>query len=233
MDIANIVMDTPPPRLPLTQDEREAEAARIYAESGVNVLVDLPGIFDLEIVHAVTFPHESLRTAYQSGCAEPWTTQLVTSLLIASNERNVLECGGFMGQTSAWLALALERLGGGNLTVVDIDPDRGTAINDRLSGLPLTRTAYQVVVSDILKYIPTLADKSVGFVWVDDCHEMHHVEREINLLWPKMKPGGIMTFHDVHGVCQLHKVVNKYGGYSIDLPRLGAAGGVGIIQVPL
>jgi hypothetical protein len=35
----------------------------------------------------------------------------------------------------------------------------------------------------------------------------------------------------VFGVCDLQDVVGKFGGYSIDLPRLGPAGGLGVIQV--
>jgi len=219
--------------MPLTPAERITESVRLYgAEAAADVRAQLPGLMDLEILNAVEFPHPSLTGAYESGCAEPWTTQVVASLLIASNQRTVLETGGFTGQTSAWMAMALERLGGGHLTAVDIDPTRVAAIGERLKGLDLQVATYETVESDILKYLPTVPNQSIGFAWIDDNHEKWHVEREINLLWPKMKKGGIMTFHDVKGSCDLQTVVKKYGGYSIDLPRLGAAGGLGILQIP-
>jgi hypothetical protein len=50
-------------------------------------------------------------------------------------------------------------------------------------------------------------------------------------LIPKMNPGGLILLHDVYGVCDLQEVVKKFGGYSIKLPRLGPAGGLGVIQV--
>lgn len=228
----NLFAHNAPPRLPLTDDEKLAEAIRLYGEQGPDVLSDIPGAFESEIIHGVAFPHPSLERAYESGCAEPWTTQLVTSLLIATNQRNVMEIGGFTGQTSAWLACALDRVGGGTLTVVEIDPERCRIVKERVDGLGLTSTNVQIVHSDSLRFIPSLPDKSVGFVWVDGNHHKLHVEQEIVSLWPKMKPKGLIVGHDVIGSCDLQTVFRKYGGIAIDLPRLGLAGGVGIIPIP-
>lgn len=229
--MSDINFTIPAPRLPLTEGERQIAALEIYRESGVDVFREYPGALELEIVHGVAFPHESLAVAYESGCAEPWTSQLVASLLIASNQRVVLETGGFTGQTTAWLALALERLGGGELIAVDIDASRALAVQKRLAGLPLDTVQWRVVNDDILKTIPLFPDQSIGFAWVDDCHEIAHVDAEVQLLLPKMKTGGVITFHDVYGSCDLQQVVTRWGGYCLDLPRLGRAGGVGILQV--
>ena len=228
--IANVTATVPPPRLPLTASEKLSEAKRLYGDEAEAVLHFIPALLELEILNGVTFPHPSLTDAYESGCAEPWTSQLVTSLLIASNRRNVLETGCFTGQTSAWLACALERVGGGTLTTVDIDPERTARASERLQGLELTRVVHKGVTQDVLQFLPTLPDQSIGFAWIDDNHEKSHVDIEIRLLWEKMEIGGIMCFHDVWGSCNLQEVVAKYGGYSLDLPRLGAAGGVGFIQ---
>ncbi len=227
-----IMQHPTPPRMPLLPAERQAEAERLYGDIADYVLAQVPALMELEIVNAVSFPHPSLVDIYESGNAEPWTSQLVASLLIASNQRNVIETGVFTGQTSGWLAMALERLGGGTLTLVDIDPARVEMATARVMRLGLTCVEVKPVVSDILQFIPTLPDESVGFVWIDDCHEKPHVEVETRLLWDKMKHGGIMTFHDVVGSCDLQTIVKKYGGVSLDLPRLGAAGGVGIVQRP-
>jgi SAM-dependent methyltransferase len=221
-----------PPRMPLTTAERAETAKQIQEEHGIDVEAFFPAVLESEILNAICFPHESLLEAYESGCAEPWTSQLVTSLLIASNQRTVLEVGGFTGQTSAWLAMALERLGGGELTVVDIEADRCELITKRLSGLYLKRATTKVVESDILAYIPTLPNKSVGFCWVDGNHEHLHVAQEIAGLWPKMKPGGFIVGHDVFGSTNLQVEFKRFGGYCLDLPRLGPAGGLGVIQIP-
>jgi hypothetical protein len=84
---------------------------------------------------------------------------------------------------------------------------------------------------DVLHYLATTTDR-FDLAWVDDCHEKPHVTKELTLLYPKMNPGGLILLHDVFGVCDLKTVVNQFGGYSIDLPRLGPAGGLGLIQVP-
>lgn len=218
----------PPPRLPLSPEERKAFASQFNGD----LEIQMPGMMELEIMHGVTYPHPNLENIYESGCAEPWTTQLIASMLIASNQRNVLETGCFTGQTSAWLACALERLGGGELTVVDIDPERVRLASERLAGLDLKTVKVNVVEADVLRFLPTLPNKSIGYAWVDDNHEHHHVAQELYLLWDKMKPGGIITGHDVMGSCNLQVEFKKFGGICLDLPRLGAAGGIGIIPIP-
>lgn len=230
--VGNLMSEVPLPRMPLTADERKADAVRQFGPNADWMLRMVPGAFELEILHGVVFPHPSVMHAYESGCAEPWTTQVVTSLLIASNERNVMETGCFTGQTSAWLAMALERLGGGTLTTVDIDPERTAKCTERLAGLGLTCVTHRAVTQDVLQFLPTVPDHSIGFVWVDDNHEKPHVEVETRMIWEKLKPGGLALFHDVWGSCDLQTVVKKWGGIALDLPRLGAAGGIGILQKP-
>lgn len=180
----------------------------------------------------VRYPHPSLEGTYEPGVTEPWIQQLVCSLLVASGARVVLETGGFLGITSAWLALTLESMGGGTLTVCEIDGERAEAVGDRLRGLPLSRAGFAVVAGDVLAYLNIVGDASLDFVWLDDDHQKDHVEQEITALWPKMKKGGLIVGHDVYGVCELWEVFESFGGYSIDLPRLGPAGGIGIIQKP-
>jgi predicted O-methyltransferase YrrM len=179
----------------------------------------------------VRYPHPSLEDTYQPGTTEPWIAQLVSSLLAASGARTVLETGGFQGTTSAWLALTLERVGDGQLFVAEIDTERAHAIQRRLDALPLHTTDYYVVNEDVLNVIRSFNDECIDFVWLDDDHQQPHVAAEIEALWPKMSRGGLIVLHDVYGSCDLQAVVKRFGGYSIDLPRLGPAGGIGVIQV--
>lgn len=180
----------------------------------------------------VRYPHPSLEGAYEPGVTEPWIQQLVCALLVASGAKVVLESGGFLGITSAWLALTLESMGGGTLTVCEIDDARAEAVGERLRGLSLPRTSHQVMNGDVMDVIKTLPVASLDFVWLDDAHEHEHVTNEIAALWPKMRKGGLIVGHDVYGVTALHEEFAAFGGYSMDLPRLGPAGGIGILQKP-
>jgi predicted O-methyltransferase YrrM len=166
--------------------------------------------------------------AHVPGTTEPWISRLVHGFVIAHGARTVLETGSFQGGTSAWIIDALERLGGGRFIFCEIEADRYYATKEHLHGGP-----ESVVVEgrhmDVLQYLATTTDR-FDVAWVDDAHEKLHVRRELELLYPKMTSGGLILLHDVFGVCDLQTVVAQFGGYSIDLPRLGPAGGLGIIQ---
>ena len=168
---------------------------------------------------------------HEPGCTEPWVSRLVHDFIIARGARTVLETGCFKGATSVWIAEALNRLGGGEFIACDLDTKRAAHASDRLARLNLSDTVLRDVLAinvlDFLARTPTRFD----LAFVDDCHEKPHVTKELMLLIPKMNPGGLILLHDVFGVCDLQEVVAKFGGYSIDLPRLGPAGGLGIIQV--
>ena len=67
---------------------------------------------------------------------------------------------------------------------------------------------------------------------VDDEHSKEHVDRELSALIPKMRrPRGLILGHDVFGSCDLQEIFAKHGGYALDFPRLGLAGGIGVLQV--
>ena len=69
------------------------------------------------------------------------------------------------------------------------------------------------------------------FAFLDDDHTASHVDREIELLKPRMKKGGLICVHDVMGPFGLGGVVSKYHGFNLDLPKIHAGGGLGIIQI--
>lgn len=168
-----------------------------------------------------------------AGNTEPWITNLVVALLKASGARTVLETGAFQGATSEELLRALEAMDGGVLTICEIDPARAEAVDARLREVEWEDSKVNWVVRcmDARDVIRSLAPQSLGFAFIDDDHQKAHVAEEIELLLPKMLPGGLLVFHDVYGVCDLQEVVAAYGGFSLDLPRAGPAGGLGIIQV--
>jgi predicted O-methyltransferase YrrM len=153
----------------------------------------------------------------------------VHSFIIATGARTVLETGCFMGGTSVWIMDALWRLTGGDFHMCEIDPERLAATEKRLYSKYPTVSRY-AHAGDVLDYLRTTEDR-FDLAWVDDEHTKPHVFKELQLLLPKMNEGGLILGHDVWGSCDLQEVFQKFGGYSIDLPRLGPAGGLGIIQV--
>lgn len=169
--------------------------------------------------------------AYPGGATEAWTSNVVAALLKATGIPHALETGAFMGHTTIWLAGALADMGGGVLTVAEIDSTRAEVVKRALGELALPDVAYEVRCLDALSVIADLPDNSLGLAFLDDDHTKEHVAKEIEAVWPKMASGGIICFHDVFGVCDLQEVVKHYGGYSLDFPRCGPAGGLGILQV--
>jgi hypothetical protein len=168
---------------------------------------------------------------HQPGDTEPWISRLVGDFVVASGARTVLETGGFKGATSVYLYDALIRLGAGTLAVCEIDPNRAEAIHDRMIGTPSPSSVhFCVFTGDVLNFLSTTTAR-FDLAFIDDDHTKVHVTRELMLLIPKMNPGGLILLHDVYGSCDLKTVVRSFGGYSLNLPRLGPAGGLGIIQV--
>lgn len=181
----------------------------------------------LVCAHPIQAPLE-----YPAGATEPWISALVATLLKATGVPAVLETGSFMGHTSAWLGQALLDMGGGTLWCCEIDPERAALVSDRLDGLELSPSVdWRVYPEDVREVIKRIPNLSLGVAFIDDDHTQTHVAEEIDLLWPKMAPNGLLLFHDVFGSCDLHSVVTRYGGFCLDFPRNGPAGGLGIIQL--
>lgn len=169
--------------------------------------------------------------SFPAGATEPWIGSLVASLLKATGIPVALETGVFMGHTSVWLSHAIQDMGGGTLHLAEIDPERASQSRNAIRWQWVPDVDVQTHVRDALSVIADLPDNSLGMAFLDDDHTKDHVAREIEAVWPKMASGGIVCFHDVYGVCDLQEVVKHYGGYSLDFPRCGPAGGLGILQV--
>lgn len=171
------------------------------------------------------------------GVTEPWVQDLLCALLVALQRPRptVLELGGFLGHTSARLAETIQGMGGGTLIVAEWDPDapeRADATDSRLASLHFPDVAWRVVRSDALTVIANQPDETLDFVFIDDDHTHAHVAAELTALMRKVKAGGLICGHDVHGQCQLHEEFARYpNSISLDFPRMGPAGGLGIIQV--
>src|SRR6266566_9651068 len=106
-------------------------------------LLPLPAELE-EMGRRANFPVPSLREEwnlgdYLTGCSEPWNVEILAALLKASNAKTVLECGGYLGTTSAWLAMTLQSMGGGTFHIAELEAERAAACDKRLSELPLDK----------------------------------------------------------------------------------------------
>jgi predicted O-methyltransferase YrrM len=201
----------------------------------VNILSPLPEEFQIMGARAA-FPVPSLREEwefgnYLTGCTEPWNVEVLAALIKATIPRTILECGGYMGTTSAWLAMTLQHTGGGTLHVAELEADRALMCDKRLSELPIPDVTWRIWQDDVFNVIAAQPDESLDFCWVDDEHSKEHVDRELAALIPKMRRNGLITGHDVFGQCDLQGIFVKHGGYALHTPMLGPAGGIGILQV--
>ena len=168
---------------------------------------------------------------WEPGSTEPWIIDAVAALLVASGQRRALELGGYKGACARVLARTLSLMGGGHLTTVEYDPALYPILIERLQVPDLQNVRVEAVHAEAVAFVQSLPERSVGFVWVDDSHDTPHVVQEMETLIPKMVDGGIICFHDVYGHYDLRQVVQAYGGYCLDLPRVSSSGGLGILQV--
>lgn len=176
--------------------------------------------------------------AYATGGTECWTQQVVADLLVAKRPQTVLELGCYMGLTTAWLALALESIGGGTLIGVELEEDRARATEERLADLQIPHVHWEIKQQDSIAALQSLSPDSIDFAWVDDGHEASHVAQELEWLCRptmraerRMRANGLICMHDVKGDFGLEGVCVSYHGMTLDFPRLGLAGGLGLIEV--
>lgn len=186
------------------------------------------------------FPDKHLRDEWEqhvsngAGSTEPWTLQVVSSLLIAAAPVDVLEIGTFEGYGSAWLCRALDTCGGKrNFTGIEIDMDRALMTDKRLRDMKLENVNFNIVAMNSLSFLEKQEPFSYQFVWLDGDHNAAHVEEELSLLIDRgvVGPGGMICMHDVDGPFGLGAVCEAAGGYVLRFPKLHVGGGLGVIQL--
>lgn len=188
-------------------------------------------------------PHPLLEAAwdageYAGGSTEPWAVRVLTALIEATNACTVLETGGYLGHTSAAIALTLDAMRGQReLLVIEHDLDRCGKIRGLLNQLSLANVNIGISHQEALTAIHRLDNNSLDLVFVDDDHTAAHVENEIMALFPKVRRDGLIILHDVCGPEPLSDpfglgaVTRRHGGIVLPLRVLHRAGGIGVIRV--
>lgn len=173
--------------------------------------------------------------AYKAGSTEPWTVDVVLALMKAKRPARTLELGTFEGLTTAQLALTA-RAWNGHVTTVEYDPARVAIARAHCASLGLANITF--VTADAISFLDGTPNGAFDFAFVDDDHDAMHVSRELERLWSwtdtksrKVSAGALICMHDVDGPFGLGGVCIAHRGYVLNLPRLHAAGGLGLIQV--
>ena len=151
-------------------------------------------------------------------------------LILKHKVKNVLEVGTSNGYSGIWMGLALRETGG-NLTTLEIDQGRANLAreNFRRTGLD---SRIHLVLGDALKSLTRL-DGTFDFVFIDAAKSEY--VQYLELLLPRVSPGGIIVAHNVdshrgqlraylanvNNHPQLATTMQSYGpgGFSVSIKR--------------
>jgi len=165
---------------------------------------------------------------WRSGSTEPWTVNILTAFVHALKPMRLLETGTFEALTTERLHFASPE--GSQLVSLELDEKRWM----KASTYCLEYPGVTVLCTGAVNYLAKYDGPQFNFVFLDDDHERQHVAAELDLLHDRklVVPGGLICVHDVVGPFGLGAVVTARHGFILELPRLHAAGSLGLIQVP-
>lgn len=114
---------------------------------------------------------------------------LLARLLDASR---ILEIGGSTGYSTVWLAEAAAATGGTVLSI-ELDPDKSAEQRRNLEEAGLAEHV-ELVVGDASEVVRDL-EPGVDLVLIDHWKDVY--VREFDLVWPKVRPGGIVVADNI------------------------------------
>jgi predicted O-methyltransferase YrrM len=123
----------------------------------------------------------------------PETSELIESIVTATDSRRVLEVGMCTGFTSLHILRAIAGKAGAKLFSIDARPahDRDFFTSQFI------KPWFEFVEGWTPDIISTLAGEMFDLVFVDSDHSVEHTQKELGALWPITKKGTIFLFHDV------------------------------------
>lgn len=135
------------------------------------------------------------------GATDPQTLGLLYALLANNTYSTVLQLGTWMGFSTIVLADALKRSRAIYKTTLSFDTVECNATVHNLARKFLKRAGHDDIVrfhdgeSTEPNILQNLLDH-YDFIYVDSSHTRDGTVREIELYFPRLKPGGLMAFHD-------------------------------------
>jgi len=116
----------------------------------------------------------------------PEVRMLMYSLCVGLRAKEVLELGFDQGYTTMALAASGAHVVGVDIAMTDL-------ARTMVSGYP----NCELVREEAEHFLVQAQDNFYDLVFVDDHHREDHVRSEAEMLRNKIKPGGIIVFHDV------------------------------------
>ncbi len=113
-------------------------------------------------------------------------------MIATSGAKRVLEVGGAFGYSAVWMGLGLRHTGG-RLTTIEFDATRAKAAAENVKKAGLS-DIVTVVPGDAFKEIPKL-EGPFDLVFLDAWKRDY--KRFLDLLLPRVKPGGLFLAHNV------------------------------------
>jgi caffeoyl-CoA O-methyltransferase len=113
-------------------------------------------------------------------------------LILEHGYKRGLEVGTSNGYSTLWLGLAFKETGG-SLITIEIEPSRAREAQENFKYAELDET-IDSRISDALKEIPLLKGE-FDFVFID-AWKPDYI-KYLEMILPKMKPGGAITAHNV------------------------------------
>ena len=167
-----------------------------------------------------------------AGSCEPWTVDIICSLIRAMSPLHLLETGTFEAKTTKRMHWA----SGEDSTLVSLESYK--EYWEEASTECIDLKGVTILNVEAVSYLMNYKGPKFDFVFLDDDHGSDHVALELDLLYNfatgegLMAPHGLICIHDVNGFDNLGPVVTARHGFLLDLPILHRSGGLGLIQVP-
>lgn len=123
----------------------------------------------------------------------PETSELIESIVTATDSRKVLELGMCTGFTSLHILRAIVGKVDAKLFSVDARP----AHDRNFFTYSLIKPWFEFVEGWTPGVLRDLSDHNFDLVFVDSDHSVEHTKKELEALWPLTDKGTIFLFHDV------------------------------------
>lgn len=123
----------------------------------------------------------------------PETSELIESIVRASDSRKILEIGTHTGFTSLHILRAIYGKQDAQLVSIDARPSHDRSFWQRKEFLRHIR----FIEGWTPESITWLKGHMFDLVFVDSDHSVEHTQKELEALWPLTRKGTLFLFHDV------------------------------------